>query len=51
MVAARPFRPARTPAEAREELRRGAGGQFDPDVVDALLAVLAAEPATDRLQA
>jgi HD-GYP domain-containing protein (c-di-GMP phosphodiesterase class II) len=41
MIAARPFRPARTPAEARDELRLGCGTQFDPDVVAALLEVLA----------
>jgi HD-GYP domain-containing protein (c-di-GMP phosphodiesterase class II) len=51
MVADRPFRPARTPDEAREELRRGAGAQFDPEVVDALLAVLADEGAAHRLRA
>ena len=37
MLADRPYRPAREPADAREELRRGAGSQFDPDAVRALL--------------
>ncbi len=42
MTAARPYRnPALAPAAAQEELRNGAGTQFDPDVVDAFLAVLA----------
>ena len=40
MTTARPFRAARAAAEAVEELRRGAGHQFDPAVVDALVAVL-----------
>ena len=37
----RPYRAARTPAEALEELRRSAGTHFDPQVVDALERVLA----------
>jgi HD-GYP domain-containing protein (c-di-GMP phosphodiesterase class II) len=36
----RPYRAARTPAEALEELHRGAGTHFDPEVVDALSRVL-----------
>jgi diguanylate cyclase (GGDEF)-like protein/putative nucleotidyltransferase with HDIG domain len=40
MLSARPYRPARTHAEAVEELRRCAGAQFDPAVVDALFGVL-----------
>src|SRR4051794_744157 len=41
MTADRPYRRA-LPAEiVHEELRQNAGGQFDPDVVDAFLAVLA----------
>src|SRR5438105_801827 len=36
----RPYRAARTAAEAVEELRRGAGTQFDPQVVEALERVL-----------
>jgi len=35
----RPYRPARTPYEACEELKRESGHQFDPRVVDAFLAV------------
>jgi diguanylate cyclase (GGDEF)-like protein len=37
MVADRPYQPARTPAQARSELVRCRGHQFDPDVVDAFL--------------
>jgi HD-GYP domain-containing protein (c-di-GMP phosphodiesterase class II) len=37
MVADRPYRSALDPLVAREELRREAGSQFDPDVVKALL--------------
>jgi HD-GYP domain-containing protein (c-di-GMP phosphodiesterase class II) len=38
----RPYRAARTAAEAVDELRRGAGSQFDPAVVDALVATVLA---------
>lgn len=40
MTAARPYRPPLDPAAASEELRRGAGRQFDERVVDALLRVV-----------
>jgi two-component system, cell cycle response regulator len=40
MVADRPYAAGIKEAEVREELRRNAGTQFDPDVVDALIAVL-----------
>jgi hypothetical protein len=43
MVAPRSYRPALSQAEACEELRRCAGTQFDPRVVDAFLAGLDAE--------
>jgi ribonuclease P protein subunit RPR2 len=36
MTADRPYRPGRTYANALDEIRRGAGTQFDPDVVAAL---------------
>jgi response regulator RpfG family c-di-GMP phosphodiesterase len=39
----RPYRPRRPARVALQELRRGAGTQFDPAVVDATLAVLADE--------
>jgi HD-GYP domain-containing protein (c-di-GMP phosphodiesterase class II) len=42
IVTDRPYRPARTPAEASEELRRVAGTQLDECAVAALLAELAA---------
>jgi HD-GYP domain-containing protein (c-di-GMP phosphodiesterase class II) len=44
MTTARPFRAARAANEAIEELRRGAGQQFDPAVVEALVAVLEGSP-------
>ena len=37
MTSDRPYRPARTPEDAGDELRREAGRQFRADVVDALL--------------
>ena len=43
MTSARPWRPARSSVSAQSELRRVAGTQLDPRVVDALLGVL--EPA------
>jgi len=44
MIDARPYAPAATEAEARDELRRCSGSQFDPQVVQALLAELASRP-------
>jgi diguanylate cyclase (GGDEF)-like protein len=44
MMTDRPYRAAMSPAEAADELRRGAGTQFDPDVVDALLDLLGHQP-------
>jgi len=41
IVTDRPYRPARTPEEACEELGRVAGAQLDADIVDALVAELA----------
>jgi diguanylate cyclase (GGDEF)-like protein len=38
MIAGRPYRAARTPDQALDELRLAAGTQFDPDVVDAWCA-------------
>ncbi len=40
MTADRPYRAALDPRAAGEELRRGAGRQFDERVVDALLRVV-----------
>ncbi len=45
MTTDRPYRQACAPAEALAEVRRCAGGQFDPVVVDALDRILAADPA------
>ena len=36
----RPYRPARTPEEAIEELKSASGQQFDPEVVEKLLSML-----------
>ena len=44
MITDRPYRAALSAAEAADELRRGSGTQFDPDVVDALLDLLGHEP-------
>ncbi|HZO94233.1 MAG TPA: HD domain-containing phosphohydrolase [Candidatus Baltobacteraceae bacterium] len=40
MIDRRPYRPPRPPSEALLELHRGRGTQFDPDVVDAMIAVV-----------
>jgi diguanylate cyclase (GGDEF)-like protein/putative nucleotidyltransferase with HDIG domain len=40
MTSDRPYRPALAPAEAAQELRRGAGTQFDEQVAEALLRVV-----------
>jgi two-component system cell cycle response regulator len=44
MTSNRPHRPARSVPDAVAELRRNAGTQFDPAVVDALCRRIAAEP-------
>jgi HD-GYP domain-containing protein (c-di-GMP phosphodiesterase class II) len=49
MLSDRPYRPALRPIAARQEMIRGAGSQFDPDAVDALLAAL--EPPLARVPA
>jgi len=46
MVNGRPYRAARSRDEALAELRRCAGAQFDPVVVDAFAQVLAREVAS-----
>jgi HD-GYP domain-containing protein (c-di-GMP phosphodiesterase class II) len=40
MVAARPYRPARTPDEALAALAQGAGSQFDPALVAVMRRVV-----------
>ncbi len=40
MLADRPYRRALHPIAARQEMSRGAGSQFDPNAVEALLSVL-----------
>lgn len=40
IVSGRPYRPPRSPDAAIAELRAGRGGQFDPECVDAFLAVI-----------
>jgi diguanylate cyclase (GGDEF)-like protein/putative nucleotidyltransferase with HDIG domain len=44
MTSNRAYKPAMHPREAREELRRCAGSQFDPRVVEAFLAALERAP-------
>ena len=41
MTADRPYRPSIGASAAEAELRRGAGSQFDAEVVDAFIAALA----------
>ena len=41
MISRRPYQPAMPEAQARQELTRCAGTQFDPQVIEALLAELA----------
>ena len=41
MTSDRPYRPARSPGDALDELRSCSGTQFDPAVVEALAAVVA----------
>lgn len=43
MTASRPYRAASSPEDALAELRRCAGSQFDPDVVEALAADISEE--------
>jgi HD-GYP domain-containing protein (c-di-GMP phosphodiesterase class II) len=45
MTTTRPYRDAMDPGAAAEELRRCSGSQFDPVVVEALLAVAGAPAA------
>jgi response regulator RpfG family c-di-GMP phosphodiesterase len=40
MISDRPYRSAMDPADARRELADNAGTQFDPEVIEALLAVI-----------
>jgi diguanylate cyclase (GGDEF)-like protein len=47
MTTNRPYQSGITPAQARDELARNAGSQFDPTVVDALLRVLDARAMPD----
>jgi diguanylate cyclase (GGDEF)-like protein len=44
MITSRPYRAAMSRDDAIEQLRGGAGRQFDPDVVEALLDLLGAVP-------
>jgi putative nucleotidyltransferase with HDIG domain len=48
MTEERPYRAACEPQDAITELRKQAGSQFDPAVVDALEAVVASEPVVAR---
>jgi HD-GYP domain-containing protein (c-di-GMP phosphodiesterase class II) len=44
MTHERPYRPARTAAEALEELRRGAGVRYDPTLVAVFVSTVAPPP-------
>ena len=44
MISDRPYRSAMSTEGAVSELRRCSGSQFDPDVVDALVAAIADGP-------
>jgi two-component system, cell cycle response regulator len=46
MTSDRPYQPRMSHEAALDELRRCAGGQFDPDVVDAFCRARAAQPAS-----
>lgn len=50
MVSKRTYNTVRTPEEAVNELKRCAGSQFDPQVVDAMMAVLKRSGEMQRLQ-
>ncbi len=50
MLSDRPYRSALTVEEAIEELRRCSGSQFDPDIVEKLIAVLRSNKKTPQLQ-
>ncbi len=47
----RPYRSGRTHDEATREIRRCSGGQFDPRVVDALVAALDTDPTLHQMLA
>lgn len=48
MTSDRPYREALTVAAALDELERCSGTQFDPEIVEAVVSVLALEAAADR---
>jgi hypothetical protein len=50
MLNDRPYRPAMTVEEAVDELRRCSGSQFDPEIVEKLIAVLKSNEAAPQLQ-
>lgn len=50
MISERPYRDPLSEAQAREQLRMNAGTQFDPGIVDALLAALEARDGNPVMQ-
>jgi HD-GYP domain-containing protein (c-di-GMP phosphodiesterase class II)/signal transduction histidine kinase len=50
MLSDRPYRSAMTAEQAMDEIRRCSGSQFDPDIVEKLIAVLREGEKTSQLQ-
>ena len=48
IIGARPYKTPKTPAEAESELKRCAGTQFDPRIVEAFMEIEILDPYTGR---